>query len=55
MCEKCEATKRLHAHHIKCYYKNKSLRTDIKNGQILCQSCHMKLEAKIRKIKKENG
>lgn len=42
-CENCSSKTRLHVHHIKCFYKYPELRTDVNNGQVLCQSCHMKL------------
>lgn len=42
-CEKCGNQNRLHAHHIKCFYKFPRLRFDIENGQILCISCHHRL------------
>lgn len=48
-CELCESTKRLHVHHIKCYYKYPALRLDQTNGQCLCQSCHLKETWKVRK------
>lgn len=48
-CEDCGSTKRLHAHHIECYYKNNNLRSDLNNGIILCQSCHLKEHWRIRK------
>lgn len=43
LCETCKSDKRIHVHHIKCFYKYPELRTDINNGQVLCQSCHMKV------------
>jgi len=43
LCELCGSDKRIHIHHIKCFYEFPELRTDINNGQVLCQSCHMKL------------
>lgn len=42
-CEDCGSNKRLHAHHIQCFYKNPESRFLIENGKILCQSCHSKL------------
>lgn len=42
-CEDCGSEKRLHAHHIKCFYKFPELRFSLENGKILCQSCHSKL------------
>lgn len=47
-CEKCESTKRLHAHHKKCFYEFPELRIDIDNGEILCQSCHSKWHKQIQ-------
>lgn len=44
-CEKCGDTKRLHAHHKKCFYSFEDLRYDLENGEILCQSCHSKWHA----------
>jgi len=46
-CEKCGNDKRLHVHHIKCFYEFPDLRFDETNGQVLCQSCHSTLH-KIR-------
>jgi len=52
-CEICESSYRLHAHHIKCYYSFPELRTDIMNGQALCQSCHNRITWKERRGKNE--
>ncbi len=43
LCELCKSNKRIHVHHINCFYQFPELRTDVNNGQVLCQSCHMKL------------
>jgi HNH endonuclease len=50
-CELCQSIKRLHVHHIKCFYEYPELRTVIENGQVLCQSCHMKLTWQERRRK----
>lgn len=46
-CEECGNNKRLHAHHIKCFYQYPEIRFSLENGKILCQSCHSRLH-KIR-------
>lgn len=48
-CEDCGSVKRLHAHHIKCFYKFPEMAFDENNGKILCQSCHSKLHMKLKK------
>lgn len=47
-CTECSSVYDLHAHHIKSYKDNESLRYDVNNGITLCGSCH-------RKWHKENG
>lgn len=47
-CQECgykperKNTGTLHAHHIKSFSQNESLRTDISNGITLCELCHQK-------------
>jgi hypothetical protein len=50
-CGKCKSEKRLHGHHIKCFYEFPELRYDIDNGILLCQSCHSKLHRKEKGFK----
>ena len=47
-CTECNSVYDLHAHHIKPYKDNESLRFDVNNGVTLCGQCH-------RKWHKENG
>lgn len=49
-CEDCGSEKRLHAHHIKCFYKFPELAFDVDNGKILCQSCHSKLHRRLQLV-----
>ena len=41
-CKKCDSRKNLVAHHIIEWNKSIELRFDVKNGEVLCRSCHMK-------------
>ena len=47
-CMECSSVYDLHAHHIKSFKDNESLRYDVNNGITLCGECH-------RKWHKENG
>jgi endogenous inhibitor of DNA gyrase (YacG/DUF329 family) len=42
VCQKCEGTECLQAHHIKPYRDNIDLRFDMTNGILLCKYCHAK-------------
>ncbi len=42
----CDEKKKLHAHHIVAWEKDKSLRFEISNGKTLCKNCHAKFETK---------
>jgi hypothetical protein len=42
-CVKCDATKKLHAHHKKSWENYPELRYDISNGETLCDRCHHQL------------
>lgn len=42
----CEEKKKLHAHHIIAWEKDKSKRFNIDNGLTLCKNCHAKHETK---------
>ena len=46
-CRRCgtPGTHPLHAHHIRPYTENKSLRTDVDNGITLCVKCHTEFHA----------
>lgn len=45
-CQCCgEVGRKLNAHHIESYSRNKDLRTDINNGITLCESCHKEYHA----------
>lgn len=50
-CEECGSEKRLHAHHIKCFYEYPELRFELFNGKLLCNSCHTRFHAKERKTR----
>lgn len=41
-CQECGATGRLHAHHVKPWKNNPSLRFDVENGITLCPVCHQR-------------
>ena len=41
-CQKCGATERIHAHHIKAWKDYPRLRYDVNNGISLCVKCHQK-------------
>lgn len=45
MCRCCGSDGPLHAHHIRPYTENKSLRVDVENGITLCDRCHMEFHA----------
>lgn len=47
-CTECSSVYDLHAHHIKSYKDNESLRYDVNNGITLCGACH-------REWHKKNG
>ncbi len=49
-CEKCFSTKNLQGHHIIHYSKDKTLREDENNIQILCIYCHAKEHPNISKF-----
>lgn len=53
-CETCGSDKRLHVHHLNCFYKFPNLRTEVRNGQVLCISCHMKLTYKEVRERRQN-
>ena len=40
-CVECDATDRLHAHHIKGWMNRPDLRYDVQNGITLCHECHV--------------
>lgn len=42
-CQHCGATQKLHAHHIKPFRDNPSLRLSVDNGLTLCQPCHKRV------------
>ena len=39
-CVKCGTKEKLHVHHIKAYTDNIFLRTQTRNGIVLCKDCH---------------
>jgi 5-methylcytosine-specific restriction endonuclease McrA len=41
-CNRCGSTEQLVAHHIEEWKHNEKLRYSTDNGEVLCQSCHMK-------------
>lgn len=50
-CQECGETDSLHCHHITPWKEREDLRFDINNGKTLCQSCHVRLESKLRASK----
>jgi hypothetical protein len=51
-CFLCGAKEKLHVHHIFDFKKFKTLRFDKKNGQVLCEKCHLERIHGHRKKKK---
>jgi len=49
-CQKCGATTRLHAHHIKDFEHHYELRYEVSNGVTLCADCHQRLHVELRSI-----
>ncbi len=47
-CKKCNATEKLHVHHIVPWKEKEELRFDVDNGQTLCATCHLTYEANLR-------
>ena len=41
-CKRCGSTEKLNAHHIVQWKHNEKLRYSTDNGEVLCQSCHIK-------------
>ncbi len=51
ICQNCgKKTLNIHAHHIKSFINNKTLRFKVKNGTLLCTDCHKKKHPKLSKI-----
>ncbi len=48
-CVKCGSTENLVAHHIKSFAYTPLLRTELNNGQTLCENCHRKLHKELRR------
>lgn len=45
-CVKCCSGKKLHAHHLTGYAKERERRSDVTNGVALCQACHKEFHSK---------
>lgn len=54
-CEICGSTEKLEAHHIIPWEYSISGRTDVKNGQCLCESCHKMIHNDYKWIEYKRG